>query len=104
MKSKLESARLASNDGIPVIIADGRKENVITEIISGNDEGTFLNQRKLGNRMIDKNVILNIGKNAKLASRELAKLSSRKKNSILQSMAEALRKDRELIKKKMIRI
>ena len=29
--------------------------------------------------MIDKNVILNIGKNAKLASRELAKLSSRKK-------------------------
>ena len=49
--------------------------------------------------MIDKNVILNIGKNAKLASRELAKLSSRKKNSILQSMAEALRKDRELIKK-----
>ena len=48
--------------------------------------------------MIDKNVILNIGKNAKLASRELAKLSSRKKNSILQSMAEALEKDRELIK------
>ena len=49
--------------------------------------------------MIDTNIILNIGKNAKLASRELAKLSSRKKNSILQSMAEALEKDRELIKK-----
>ena len=48
--------------------------------------------------MIDADIILNIGKNAKLASRELAKLSSRKKNSILQSMAEALEKDRELIK------
>ena len=46
MKSKLESARLASNDGIPVIIADGRKENVITEIISGNDEGTFFKTKK----------------------------------------------------------
>ena len=46
MKSKLESARLASNDGIPVIIADGRKENVITEIISGNDEGTFFKPKK----------------------------------------------------------
>ena len=46
MKSKLESARLASNDGIPVIIADGRKENVISEIISGNDEGTFFKPKK----------------------------------------------------------
>ena len=48
--------------------------------------------------MIDQNLILNIGKNAKSASRELAKLSSRKKNSILKSMAEALENDREFIK------
>lgn len=48
--------------------------------------------------MIDFDLISNIGKNAKFASRELAKLSTRKKNSILESMAEALENDREFIK------
>ncbi len=48
--------------------------------------------------MIDLDLISNIGKNAKSASRELAKLSTRKKNSILESMAEALENDREFIK------
>ena len=48
--------------------------------------------------MIDLDLISNIGKNAKSASRELAKLSTRKKNSILESMAEYLENDRELIK------
>ena len=48
--------------------------------------------------MIDLDLISNIGKNAKSASRELAKLSTRKKNSILESMAESLENDRELIK------
>ena len=42
--------------------------------------------------------ILKIGKNAKKASRELAKLTSRKKNTILESMAIALEESRELIK------
>ena len=48
--------------------------------------------------MIDLDLISKIGKNAKSASRELAKLSTRKKNSILESMAEALENDREFIK------
>ena len=42
--------------------------------------------------------ILEIGKNAKKASRELAKLTSRKKNAILDSMALAIEESRELIK------
>ena len=50
MKSKLESAKLAGDEGIPVIIADGRKDNVVSKIISGEDEGTFFNaKKKIGN-------------------------------------------------------
>ena len=46
MKSKLESAKLAGDEGIPVIIADGRKDNIVSKIISGEDEGTFFNTKK----------------------------------------------------------
>ena len=46
MKSKLESAKLAGDEGIPVIIADGRKDNIVSRIISGEDEGTFFNAKK----------------------------------------------------------
>ena len=53
--------------------------------------------------MIDLDLISNIGKNAKSASRELAKLSTRKKNSILESMAEALENDREFIKQEKLK-
>ena len=42
MASKLESAQIAAHNGIPVVIADGRKAGVLTRIFQGLDEGTLL--------------------------------------------------------------
>ncbi|MDF7798091.1 glutamate 5-kinase [Pontiellaceae bacterium B1224] len=42
MASKLNSAQIAAHNGIPVVIADGRKPGVLKRIFSGEDEGTLL--------------------------------------------------------------
>lgn len=42
MASKLQSAQLAASNGIPVVIANGRKNGVLTRILAGEDEGTLL--------------------------------------------------------------
>ncbi|MEE9369720.1 MAG: glutamate 5-kinase, partial [Pontiella sp.] len=42
MASKLESAQIAAHNGIPVVIADGRKTGALTRIFQGEDEGTLL--------------------------------------------------------------
>lgn len=42
MTSKLQSAELAAHNGIPVVIANGRKDEVLARILSGKDEGTLL--------------------------------------------------------------
>lgn len=42
MASKLSSAQMAAHNGIPVIIANGRKTGVLTRILEGKDEGTLL--------------------------------------------------------------
>ena len=42
MASKLESAQIAAHNGIPVVIANGRKTGVLTRIFQGRDEGTLL--------------------------------------------------------------
>jgi glutamate 5-kinase len=42
MASKLESAQLAAHNGIPVVIANGRKTGVLGRILDGLDEGTLL--------------------------------------------------------------
>ncbi|RKX39039.1 MAG: glutamate 5-kinase [Verrucomicrobia bacterium] len=42
MASKLESAQIAAHNGIPVVIANGRKTGVLTRIFQGMDEGTLL--------------------------------------------------------------
>lgn len=42
MASKLESAQIAAHNGIPVVIADGRKSGALTRILAGEDEGTLL--------------------------------------------------------------
>ncbi len=46
MTSKLQSAEVAAKEGIPVIIADGRKKNVISNILQGKNEGTLLFPKK----------------------------------------------------------
>jgi glutamate 5-kinase len=51
MKSKIEAAKIASNAGCRLVLADGRLENVISRIIGGEQIGTlFMPKRKLGNR------------------------------------------------------
>ncbi|UCC23218.1 MAG: glutamate 5-kinase [Planctomycetota bacterium] len=51
MKSKLEAARIASNAGCRMVLANGRVKNVIGRIIAGEQIGTlFMPRRKLGNR------------------------------------------------------
>ena len=42
MGSKLQSAQIAAHNGIPVVIANGRKTGVLTRIFEGRDEGTLL--------------------------------------------------------------
>ena len=41
MTSKLQSAEIAAQNGIPVVIANGRKNNVLNRILNGEDEGTL---------------------------------------------------------------
>jgi glutamate 5-kinase len=42
MASKLKSAQIAAHNGIPVVIANGRKAGVLSRIFNGEDEGTLL--------------------------------------------------------------
>ena len=42
MASKLNSAQIAAHNGIPVVIANGRKPDVLSNIFEGLDEGTLL--------------------------------------------------------------
>ncbi len=51
MKTKIEAAKIASNAGCRIVLADGRLKNVIGRIIEGAEIGTvFMPKRKLSNR------------------------------------------------------
>jgi glutamate 5-kinase len=51
MKTKLEAARIASNAGCRMVLANGREKNVIGRIMAGEEIGTiFMPKRKLSNR------------------------------------------------------
>lgn len=51
MKTKIEAAKIASNAGCRIVLADGRVKNVINRIIAGEQIGTiFMPKRKLSNR------------------------------------------------------
>ena len=51
MKTKLEAAKIASNAGCRMVLANGRVKNVIGRIIEGTEIGTvFMPKRKLSNR------------------------------------------------------
>ncbi|MGB7769016.1 MAG: glutamate 5-kinase [Verrucomicrobiia bacterium] len=41
MKSKIAAAKIAVRSGIPLVIAAGRKKNVLAQILAGEDEGTL---------------------------------------------------------------
>ncbi len=51
MKAKIEAAKIASNAGCSIVLANGRARNVIGRIIAGEETGTvFMPRRKLSNR------------------------------------------------------
>jgi glutamate 5-kinase len=51
MKTKIEAARIASNAGCRIVLANGRAKDVITRIVAGEEIGTvFMPKRKLSNR------------------------------------------------------
>ncbi|UCF43021.1 MAG: glutamate 5-kinase [Planctomycetota bacterium] len=51
MRTKIEAAKIASNAGCRMVLADGRLKNVIGRIIAGEQIGTvFMPKRKLSNR------------------------------------------------------
>ncbi len=41
MKSKIEAAKIVMRSGIPLVIASGKKKNVLAKILAGEDEGTL---------------------------------------------------------------
>lgn len=41
MKSKIEAAKIAVRSGIPLVIASGKKKNVLAKILGGEGEGTL---------------------------------------------------------------
>jgi len=52
MKTKIEAAKIASNAGYRIVLADGRLKNIIGRIIAGEEIGTvFMPKRKLSNRL-----------------------------------------------------
>jgi glutamate 5-kinase len=51
MRTKIEAAKIASNAGCRIVLADGRLKNVVGRIIAGQEIGTiFMPKRKLSNR------------------------------------------------------
>ncbi|MEM2643441.1 MAG: glutamate 5-kinase, partial [Candidatus Bathyarchaeia archaeon] len=49
MKTKLEAAEIAMQSGIPLVIANSRRENVLIDILEGKQVGTYF--KPLGGRM-----------------------------------------------------
>jgi glutamate 5-kinase len=41
MKSKVEAAKIAVRSGIPLVIASGKKKNMLARVLDGEDEGTL---------------------------------------------------------------
>jgi len=46
MKTKLKAAEIATSSGIPVVIANSRRENVLLDILAGKAVGTYFKARK----------------------------------------------------------
>ncbi|HZF00968.1 MAG TPA: glutamate 5-kinase [Methylomirabilota bacterium] len=41
MRSKIEAAKIVVRSGIPLVIASGKKKNVLAKVLAGEDEGTL---------------------------------------------------------------
>jgi len=83
MKTKIEAAKIASNAGCKLILANGKTKNVIIRIINGAEIGTiFMPKRKLSNRS---RWILNSSPKGTINIDEGATKAIRKRKSLLPS-------------------
>jgi glutamate 5-kinase len=83
MKTKIEAARIASNAGCRIVLANGKLKNVIGRIIMGAEVGTvFMPKRKLSNR---RRWILNSSAAGVINIDAGAVLALRKRKSLLPS-------------------
>ena len=83
MKTKLEAAKIASNAGCRIVLANGQEKDVISKIVKGEEIGTiFMPKRKLSNR---KRWILNSKATGTILVDEGAMAAIRKKKSLLPS-------------------
>ncbi|MBN2589387.1 MAG: glutamate 5-kinase, partial [Sedimentisphaerales bacterium] len=83
MKTKLEAAKIASNAGCRIVLANGQEKDVVTRIIKGEEIGTiFMPKRKLSNR---KRWILNSKAMGTIFIDEGAMQAIRKNKSLLPS-------------------
>jgi len=83
MKTKLEAAKIASYAGCRIVLADGKLDNVITRIMSGEEIGTiFMPKRRLGNRA---RWILNSASKGTIRIDDGAMNALRKRKSLLPS-------------------
>ncbi|WP_027338583.1 glutamate 5-kinase [Halonatronum saccharophilum] len=65
MLTKIEAAKIATKAGIPLIIANGSEDRVLTSILSGEEDGTlFLPKKRLASR--EKWIAFNLGVEGKL--------------------------------------
>jgi glutamate 5-kinase len=88
MKTKVEAAKIASNAGCRIVLANGKAENVIERIIAGETIGTlFLPKRKLSNR---ERWILNSTPAGKIIVDDGAIRAVRNKKSLLPSGIKAI--------------
>lgn len=83
MKTKIEAAKIASNAGYRIILANGRLRNVISRIVAGEQIGTiFMPKRKLSNRA---RWILNSSPAGTIVIDEGAMQAVRRRKSLLPS-------------------
>ncbi|MGD0078389.1 MAG: glutamate 5-kinase [Sedimentisphaerales bacterium] len=88
MKTKVEAAKIASNAGCRIVLANGKAENVIERIIAGETIGTlFLPKRKLSNR---ERWILNSTPAGKISIDDGALKAIQNKKSLLPSGIKAI--------------
>ncbi|MFH1615241.1 MAG: glutamate 5-kinase [Planctomycetota bacterium] len=81
MKTKIEAARIASDAGCRIVLANGRIKNVITRIATGEQIGTvFMPKRRLSNRV---RWILNTPAGGVIRIDEGAAAAIRKRKSLL---------------------
>ncbi len=89
MKTKMEAAKIASNAGCRIVLANGRLKNIIGRIIEGAEVGTvFMPKRKLSNR---KRWILNSTATGTIVIDEGAVKAIRNKKSLLPSGITAIK-------------